>query len=102
MLHSLVVIVKVVILVVIAPFIPSRVLDMIGQLLQARPVDLEGWVYYGSLLEKRNYDEAAAATYRIAVRLQPNHRVVWRKLGEVLTRLGDFEGADEAFKFTKY
>ena len=45
---------------------------MVGNILQARPEDVDGWVYYGSLLEKRGYDEAAAAAYRAAVKLLPN------------------------------
>ena len=75
---------------------------MVGNILQARPEDVDGWVYYGSLLEKRGYDEAAAAAYRSAVKLLPNHRDAWRRLGNVLTKLGDFAGADEAFKFANY
>jgi Flp pilus assembly protein TadD len=86
-------------LIVIAPFIPSIHLDMIGHVLQGRPDDPEGWVYYGELLEKRGYDEAAAAAYRAAVKLIPNYREAWLKLAGVLTKLGDFPGADEAFRF---
>ena len=86
-------------LLAIAPFIPSLVLDMMGQLLLARPDDIEGWVYYGSLLEKRGHDEAAAAAYRAAIKLLPNYREAWLKLANVLTKMGDFPGADEAFRF---
>ena len=89
----------IVFLIIIAPFIPSLVIDMIGQFLLARPDDVEGWVYYGSLLEKRGHDEAAAAAYRAAIKLLPNYRVAWLKLAGVLTKLGDFPGADEAFRF---
>jgi cytochrome c-type biogenesis protein CcmH/NrfG len=85
--------------VVLAPFIPSIHLDMVGHVLQGRPDDIEGWVYYGDLLEKRGYDEAAAAAYRAAILLLPNHREAWFKLARVLTKLGDFAGADEAFRF---
>lgn len=59
---------------IVSPLIPSLILDMVGNILQARPDDVDGWVYYGSLLEKRGYDEAAAAAYRAAVKLLPNHR----------------------------
>ena len=72
---------------------------MVGNILQARPEDVDGWVYYGSLLEKRGYDEAAAAAYRAALKLGPVHRDAWGRLGNVLTKLGDLAGADEAFKF---
>lgn len=102
MVSLLVIVGVVVFLAIVSPLIPALVLDMMGQLLLARPDDIEGWVYYGSLLEKRGYNEAAAAAYRAAVKLLPNHRDAWSRLGNVLTKLGDFEGADEAFKFADY
>jgi len=86
-------------LAIVIPFIPSLILDMVGHILQARPDDIEGWVYYGSLLEKRGNDEAAAAAYRAAIKLLPSHSDAWRRLGNVLTKLGDFAGADEADRF---
>ena len=92
----------IVFLAIFGPLIPSMILDMVGNILQARPEDVEGWVYYGSLLEKRGYDEAAAAAYRAAIKLLPNYREAWMKLANVLTKLGDFEGADEAFKQGSY
>lgn len=98
----LVIVGVVIFLVVVTPFIPSLILDMVGHILQARPDDIEGWVYYGSLLEKRGYDDAAAAAYRAAIKLLPSHTDAWRRLGNVLTKLGDFAGADEADRFAHY
>lgn len=89
----------VVFLIIFAPLIPAIYLDVIGHFLQGRPDDYEGWVYYGSLLEKKGDDEAAAAAYRAAIKLHPNYREAWFSLAHVLTKLGDFPGADEAFKF---
>lgn len=103
MVHIVVVIIGVMIfLAIVVPLIPSLVLDMMGQFLIARPDDIDGWVYYGSLLERKGYDQAAAAAYRAAIKLLPVHREAWRKLGNVLTKLGDFAGADEAFRFADY
>lgn len=98
----LVIVGVVIFLTVVTPFIPSLILDMVGHILQARPDDIEGWVYYGSLLEKRGYDDAAAAAYRAAIKLLPSHTDAWRRLGNVLTKLGDFAGADEADRFAHY
>jgi cytochrome c-type biogenesis protein CcmH/NrfG len=92
----------VVFLAIVIPSIPSLILDMVGNILQARPDDVAGWVYYGSLLEKRGNNEAAAAAYRAAIKLLPNHSDAWERLGNVLTKLGDFPGADEAFWFADY
>ena len=89
----------IVFLALVGPLIPSLVLDMVGNILQQRPEDIEGWIFYGSLLEKRGYNEAAAAAYRAAIKLLPVHRDAWNRLGNVLTKLGDFAGADEAFRF---
>ena len=86
-------------LIIIAPFIPSIHLDMVGYVLMGKPDDIDGWMYYGTLLEKRGYEEAAAAAYRAAIMLLPSYREAWFKLASVLTKLGDFAGADEAFKF---
>ncbi len=102
MVHIVVILGLVIFLAIVIPLIPSLVLDMMGQILVARPDDVDGWVYYGSLLEWRRYDEAAAAAYRAAINLMPNHREAWRKLGNVLTKLGDFPGADEAFRLADY
>ncbi|MHA2025663.1 MAG: tetratricopeptide repeat protein [Candidatus Thorarchaeota archaeon] len=89
----------IVVLIVLAPFLPSFHLDMVGHFLQGRPEDVEGWVYYGSLLEKNGHEEAAAAAYRAAIKLLPSYKEAWFRLANVLTKLGDFAGADEAFKF---
>ncbi len=82
------------------PFIPTLAMDMMGLLLLSRPDDVEGWFFYGRLLEWKGYDIAAAAAYRSTVKLDPFHKEAWKRIGDVLTKLGDFEGADEAYGFS--
>ena len=82
------------------PFIPTLAMDMMGMLLVERPNDVEGWFFYGRLLEWKGYDIAAAAAYRSTVNLNPLHKKAWKRIGTLLTKLGDFEGADEAYKFS--
>jgi len=90
-----------IVLILIVPFIPSLVMDMMGMLLVDRPQDVEGWFFYGKLLEWKGYDIAAAAAYRSTVNLNPFHKEAWKRIGIICTKLGDFEGADEAYKFSR-
>jgi O-antigen ligase len=46
----------------------------------------------------RSFRQAAAESYRSALRLYPEDSAVLVKLGEVLTRLGDFSAAADVFK----
>ena len=96
----LAIVAAVVFLALIIPFIPSLAMDMMGMLLLERPEDVEGWFFYGRLLEWKGYDIAAAAAYRSTVNLNPFHKEAWRRIGDLCTKFGDFEGADEAFKFS--
>lgn len=81
------------------PFIPTLAIDMMGMMLMDRPDDVEGWFSYAKLLQWKGYDVAAAAAYRSVVNLNPFHKEAWKRIGEICTKLGDFEGADEAYKF---
>lgn len=96
----LAIVIAAVFLALIIPFIPSLAMDMMGMLLLERPEDVEGWFFYGKLLEWKGYDIAAAAAYRSTVNLNPFHKEAWRRIGDLCTKLGDFEGADEAYKFS--
>ncbi len=96
----LAIVVAVVFLALIIPFIPSLAMDMMGMLLLERPEDVEGWFFYGRLLEWKGHDIAAAAAYRSTVYLNPFHKEAWRRIGDLCTKFGDFEGADEAYKFS--
>ena len=96
----LAIVIAVVFLALIIPFIPSLAMDMMGMLLLERPEDVEGWFFYGKLLEWKGYDIAAAAAYRSTVNLNPFHKEAWRRIGDLCTKFGDFEGADEAYKFS--
>ena len=89
-----------VVLILVVPFIPTLAMDMMGMLLVDRPEDVEGWFFYGKLLEWKGYDIAAAAAYRSTVNLNPFHKEAWKRIGNICTKLGDFEGADEAYKFS--
>ncbi len=100
MVALLVIVVTVIFLALTIPFIPTLAMDMMGMMLVDRPNDIEGWYFYGRLLEWRGYDIAAAAAYRSAVNLDPFHKEAWKRIGNILTRLGDFEGADEAYSFS--
>lgn len=82
------------------PFIPTLAMDMMGMLLLERPDDVEGWFSYGKLLEWKGHYVAAAAAYRSTVKLNPFHKEAWKRIGNILTKLGDFEGADEAYRFS--
>jgi predicted TPR repeat methyltransferase len=76
---------------------PRLLIDVIGHLLAGRPEDVEGWCYYGALLDKAGNQAAAAEAYRTALRLRPDCIDCWRKLASVLERMGDFDGAAEAY-----
>ena len=96
----IILIVVVIFLALTVPFIPTLAMDMMGMMLVDRPWDVEGWFTYGRLLEWKGYDIAAAAAYRSTVSLDPLHKEAWRRIGNILTKLGDFEGADEAYMFS--
>lgn len=100
MVPLLVIIVTGIFLALTIPFIPVLAMDMMGLLLLERPDDVEGWFSYGKLLQWKGRDVEAAAAYRSAVKLNPFHKEAWRRIGDILTKLGDFEGADEAYKFS--
>jgi tetratricopeptide (TPR) repeat protein len=87
-------------LVLTIPFIPTLAMDMMGMLLLERPDDVEGWFAYGKLLEWKGHNIAAAAAYRSTVKLNPLHKEAWKRIGNILTQMGDFEGADEVYKFS--
>ena len=89
-----------IVLILTVPFIPTLAMDMMGMLLLDRPQDVEGWFFYGKLLEWKGHRIAAAAAYRSTVNLNPLHKEAWKRIASLLTELGDFEGADEAYKFS--
>jgi tetratricopeptide (TPR) repeat protein len=100
MVPLLALIVAGVFLALTVPFIPALAMDMMGMLLLDRPDDVEGWFSYGKLLQWKGHYIAAAAAYRSTVKLNPHHKDAWKRIGDLLTKLGDFEGADEAYKFS--
>lgn len=85
---------------IIIPFIPSLAMDMMAMMLVERPEDVEGWFSYGRLLQWKGYDVAAIAAYRSAVILNPLRKDVWKRMGDLLTKLGDYEGAEEAYRLS--
>jgi cytochrome c-type biogenesis protein CcmH/NrfG len=89
-------IVMILLIAVMIPLIPSLAMDMMAVMLVDRPEDVEGWYSYGRLLQWKGYDVAALAAYRSAVLLNPLRKDVWKRMGDLLTKLGDYEGADEA------
>ena len=90
----------IVFIAVIIPFIPSLAMDMMAMMLVERPEDIEGWYSYGKLLQWKGYDIAALAAYRSAVILNPLRKDIWKRMGDLFTKLGDYEGADEAYRLS--
>ena len=78
---------------------PNMLVVVLSQFLQARPNDSEGWCYYGQMLIKTGNDALAVDAFRKALAVQPDYSDCWRKLGDLLYRLGDLEGAEEAYRF---
>lgn len=99
MVSPLVIIVVVIFLALTVPFIPILTMDMMAMLLVEKQEDVERWFFYGRLLEWKGYDIVAAAAYRSVIKLNPFYKEAWRRIGDILTRLGDSEGADEAYMF---
>lgn len=87
-------------LALIIPFIPSLAMDMMAMMLLERPEDVEGWFFYGKLLQWKGHDIAAAAAYRSTVMLNPLHKEAWRRIGDICTKFGDIDGADEAYRLS--
>jgi predicted TPR repeat methyltransferase len=79
--------------------LPTLLVDVIGHLLAGRPDDVEGWCYYGNLLDKSGHQAEAAEAYRKALILKPDYTECWKKLGNLLERMGDINGASEAYGF---
>ncbi len=79
----------------------SILVDVIGQFIQLRPEDYEGWHYYGSLLDRAGYHLEALDALKKAVTIAPNYSVAWKKMGDVLMTLGDRDGASEAYRFSE-
>lgn len=78
---------------------PNMLVVVLSQFLQARPNDSEGWCYYGQMLIKTGNDALAVDAFRKALAVQPDYSDCWRRLGDLLYRLGDLEGAEEAYRF---
>jgi cytochrome c-type biogenesis protein CcmH/NrfG len=93
-------IVVIVFIAVLIPFIPSLAMDMMAMMLVERPEDVDGWYSYGRLLQWKGYDIAAVAAYRSTVILNPFHKEAWRRIGDLLAKLGDSEGAEEAYRLS--
>jgi cytochrome c-type biogenesis protein CcmH/NrfG len=88
----------VIVLVGVGLAMPRLLIDVIGHLLAGRPDDVEGWCYYGTLLDRAGDQGAAAEAYKTALKLKPDYIDCWRKLASVLERMGDFDGAAEAYE----
>ena len=83
----------------VAVYHRAIMVDMIGQLIQSRPDDYDGWYYYGTLLEREGYYLEAYVAFKKAVTLSPTYTEAWEKIGDVLTKLGDTNGAAKAYGF---
>jgi tetratricopeptide (TPR) repeat protein len=84
----------------VALYYQSILVDVIGHFIQQRPDDSEGWLYYGSLLDRAGYHLEALDAIKRAVTISPNYSAAWKKMGDVLTILGDIDRASEAYRFS--
>lgn len=79
----------------------SILLDVIGNFIQLRPDDSEGWHYYGTLLDSAGYHLEALDALKKAVTIAPNFAAAWKKMGDVFLTLGDSDSASEAYRFSE-
>ncbi len=56
------------------------------------------WFIRGKLLAKQGYHEAALASFKAALRIQPNHLQSWIFQGAVLAHLGRYPSALASFE----
>ncbi len=99
MLSSLVIIIFIVIIAAAFQIIfPSLLAGCITFFVGLKPEDHGGWLYYGELLIKMNKYIKALDAYKTAAKLRPDISDMWVKLGNLLWDLGDFDGADQAFR----
>ena len=75
--------------------------DVVGHFIQLRLDDHEGWRYYGELLDGAGYHLEALDAFKKAITISPNYSEAWEKMGDVLMKLGDRNGASEAYRFSK-
>jgi Flp pilus assembly protein TadD len=87
-------------IVLVAIFHRAIMVDVIGQLVQSRPDDYTGWLYYGTLLEREGHYLEAYDAFEKAVTLSPTYAEAWKKIGDVLLELGNSTGAAEAYRFS--
>jgi cytochrome c-type biogenesis protein CcmH/NrfG len=78
---------------------PNMLVVVLSAFLGSRPNDSEGWCYYGQMLIKTGNELQAVEAFRKALAIQPDYTDCWKKLGDLLYRIGDIEGAEEAYKF---
>jgi len=74
--------------------------DVVGHFIQLRLDDHEGWHYYGELLDGAGYHLEALDALKKAVTISPNYSAAWKKIGDVLMKLGDSNSASEAYRFS--
>lgn len=79
----------------------SILIDVVGHFIQQRPDDSEGWLYYGSLLDRAGYHLEALDALKKAVTISPNYSAAWKKMGDVFRTLGDDNSAFEAYRFSE-
>jgi tetratricopeptide (TPR) repeat protein len=75
-------------------------IDVVGHFIQLRLDDHEGWRYYGELLDGAGYHLEALEAFKKAVTISPNYSTAWEKMGDVLMKLGDSNGASEEYRFS--
>ncbi|MFX1417185.1 MAG: tetratricopeptide repeat protein [Promethearchaeota archaeon] len=99
MLPSLGIIVFIVIIAAALPIVfPSLLAGCITFFVGLKPEDHGGWLYYGEILIKMNKHIEALDAYETAAKLRPDISEIWVRLGNLRWDLGDFQGANQAFR----
>ncbi|MCX5656791.1 MAG: PA2778 family cysteine peptidase [Candidatus Omnitrophica bacterium] len=64
------------------------------------PLDPQGYIYLGYLLEKKEFFDKAAQIYLKAINIEPGSEVAYFNLGNVYVKLNKYTEAEEAFQKT--
>jgi tetratricopeptide (TPR) repeat protein len=85
---TVLVLVVLAILVVSMPIMAASMrLEVYGYLLALKPLDYEGWTYYGRLLTEKGYYQRAHYALKQAIAIRPHHTQAWFQLSELYSMM---------------
>ncbi|TFG15062.1 hypothetical protein EU537_02150 [Candidatus Thorarchaeota archaeon] len=85
---TILVLVVLAILVISTPIMAASMrLEVYGYLLALKPLDFDGWTYYGKLLTEKGYYQRAHFALKQAIVIRPNHTEAWFQLSELYTMM---------------